>query len=97
MLREKIRKWNEEIETISKKQKEMARRNNERIRELQKKIQDANEKLLLEENQKIADTVREIYGDMTPEKLEDLKNKMKQLQGNEMPTEEEGWPEHPDF
>lgn len=75
-MREKISQWQEEIKTIAAKQKEMNRKYNERIRALKKKISDAEAQILKEENQWIARTVREAYGDLTPEILEMFRRKM---------------------
>lgn len=79
-VKEKIKKWEEEIERIAEKQKEMNTKSNERIRELRKKIQETEQLLRLENNQMIADAVREIYGEVDGEALEAFKRKIQSLQ-----------------
>lgn len=75
-LKEKIKKWEEEIEKTVEKQKEMNLKSNERIRELRKKIQEAEQAMLLENNQMIAQAVREVYGEVDEETLEIFKRQM---------------------
>ncbi len=72
-MKEQIKKWEDEIEKITERQKEMIERNNVRIRELRKKIQNAEQEMLLENNQLIADTVRDIYGEVSKENLDAFK------------------------
>lgn len=79
-MEEKIKKWEEEIEQITERQKEMIAKNNERIRELRKKIQEAKVIVARENNQMIADAVREIYGEVSRETLEIFKKKIQMLQ-----------------
>lgn len=78
-MKEKIKKWEEEIEKIAEKQKEMNLKSNERIRELRKKIQEAEQMMLLENNQMIAEAVREIYGEVNEETLEIFKLQMQAM------------------
>ena len=73
VMKEQIQKWEDEIEKITERQKEMIERNNVRIRELRKKIQNAEQEMLRENNQMIADTVRDIYGEVSKENLEAFK------------------------
>lgn len=75
-MKEKIQKWEEEIERIAEKQKEMIQKSNERIRELRKKIQEAQAALELETNKRIAETVREVYGDVDEELLAAFKEQL---------------------
>lgn len=75
-MKEKIKKWEEEIEKTVEKQKEMNLKSNERIRELRKKIQEAEQAMLLENNQMIAQAVREVYGEVDEETLEIFKRQM---------------------
>ena len=75
-MKEKIRKWEEEIEKIAERQQEMVERNNARIRELRKKIQAAEQQMALENNQMIADAVHDIYGEVSMENLAAFKELM---------------------
>lgn len=81
--KEKIKKWEEEIEDISRRQKELVLKSNARIRELRKKIQEAEEELLLENNRMIAAAVREIFGEVTGENLEEVKEYFKLMKGHD--------------
>lgn len=90
ILKEKIKKWEEEIEKIAERQKEMNQKSNERIRELRKKIQETEQIMAQENNQMIANAVREIYGEVTPETLEAFKQKIKSLRAEEPQTTPDG-------
>ena len=59
-MEEKIQKWEEEIEKITQRQKEMNAKYTEQIRELRKKIENAKQQLLVQNNEMIADAVRTI-------------------------------------
>ena len=72
-MEERIRKWQEEIERITIRQKEMNQSYNEKIRELKRKIEEAREQIKMEQDQQIARMVRGAYGQITPEALEELK------------------------
>ncbi len=72
-MEERIRKWQEEIERITIRQKEMNQSYNEKIRELKRKIEEAREQIKMEQDQQIAQMVRGTYGQITPEALEELK------------------------
>ena len=72
-MEERIRKWQEEIERITIRQKEMNQSYNEKIRELKRKIEEAREQIKMEQDQQIARMVRGAYGQNTPEALEELK------------------------
>lgn len=85
-MKEQIKKWEAEIETTLEKQKEMNEKYNGRIRGLRKKIEEAEQHMLLENNRMIAEAVREIYGEVEPESLEDFKQKIKMLQNRESST-----------
>lgn len=78
-MEERIRKWEEEIARIAEKQKEMNQKSSERIRELRKKIQEAEQAITLENNRLIAEAVREVYGEMDKNKIEDFRKKMEAL------------------
>lgn len=71
-MEEKIQKWEEEIEKITQRQKEMNAKYTEQIRELRKKIENAKQQLLVQNNEMIADAVRTIYGEVTEENIESL-------------------------
>lgn len=79
-LEEKIKKWEEEIERIAERQREMNARSNEQIRELRKKIQEAQVIVTRENNRMIADVVREVYGEVNRENLEAFKRTIQELQ-----------------
>ena len=88
-MREKIQQWEKEIEQINEKQKELIQKNDEKKRELRRKIQEAEQALLLENNQMIAEAVREIYGEVNEETLEAFKQQMKLMRGVEKPSQHE--------
>lgn len=79
-MEEKIKKWEEEIEQIAERQKEMNAKSNERIRELRRKIQAAQVIVEQENNQLIAAVVREVYGEVNRENLEMFKRNIQALQ-----------------
>lgn len=91
-MQEKIRKWEEEILRITEKKEVMIRKYNEDIRSLRKKIEEAEQQLVLENNQMIAETVRAIYGEVTRENLEAFKRLMASMAGQtkEAPETEDG-------
>lgn len=91
-MQEKIKQWEEEIEKIAEKQKEMNQKSSERIRELRRKIQEAEQVLLQENNRLIAEAVREIYGNVSTESLEAFKLQIKKLkeEGNDPKQETAG-------
>ena len=62
-MEERIRKWQEEIERTTARQKEMNQSCNEKIRELKRKIAEAQEQIRQEQDRQI-----------TPEALEELKD-----------------------
>lgn len=82
-VEEKIKKWEQEIERIAERQKEMNAKSNEQIRELRKKIQEAQVIVARENNQMIADVVREVYGEVSRENLEMFKRKIQELKGEQ--------------
>lgn len=73
-MEERIRKWQEEIERTTARQKEMNQSCNEKIRELKRKIAEAQEQIKQEQDRQIARMVRGAYGQITPEALEELKD-----------------------
>ncbi len=82
-MKEKIRKWEEEIEKILLQQKEANNKYNERVRELRKKIETAEHQMTLENNQLIADVVRTVYGEVTEENIEAFKRQMMSVSNKE--------------
>lgn len=82
-MKEKIRKWEEEIEKILTQQKEANNKYNERVRELRKKIEIAEHQMTLENNQLIADVVRTVYGEVTEENIETFKRQMMSVSNKE--------------
>lgn len=72
-MEERIRKWQEEIERITIRQKEMNQGYNEKIRELKRKIEEGREQIQKGQDQQIAQMVRSAYGQITPEALDELK------------------------
>jgi len=86
-VKEKIKKWEEEIDKIAEKQKEMNAKSGERIRELRKKIQEAEQTLLVENNQMIAKAVREVYSEVNEETLEIFKQQMQTIRDGNRPKQ----------
>mgnify|MGYP006912264786 CR=1 FL=1 len=82
-MKEKIKKWEEEIEKILLQQKEANNKYNERVRELRKKIETAEHQMTLENNQLIADVVRTVYGEVTEENIEAFKRQMMSVSNKE--------------
>ena len=82
-MKEKIKKWEEEIEKILIQQKEANNKYNERVRELRKKIETAEHQMTLENNQLIADVVRTVYGEVTEENIEAFKRQMMSVSNKE--------------
>lgn len=82
-MKEKIKKWEEEIEKILAQQKEANNKYNERVRELRKKIETAEHQMTLENNQLIADVVRTVYGEVTEENIETFKRQMMSVSNKE--------------
>lgn len=78
-MEEKIKKWKAELENIRQRQKEMTAKNDARIRQLKKNIQEAEQQMHLANNQMIADAVRIIYGDVTEENIERFRQELKLL------------------
>ena len=81
MENEKIINWKKEIAQIIEQKKAYNQKCTDKIKELRDKIKK-EEELLLEKNDKlIAQTVRDIFGEGTPENLELIKQKHKLLNG----------------
>ena len=81
MESEKIINWKKEIAQIIEQKKAYNQKCTDKIKELRDKIKK-EEELLLEKNDKlIAQTVRDIFGEVTPENIELFKQKIKLLNG----------------
>lgn len=81
MENEKITNWKKEIAQIIEQKKAYNQKCTDKIKELRDKIKK-EEELLLEKNDKlIAQTVRDIFGEVTPENIELFKQKIKLLNG----------------
>ena len=81
MGNEKIINWKKEIAQIIEQKKAYYQKCTDKIKELRDKIKK-EEELLLEKNDKlIAQTVRDIFGEVTPENIELFKQKIKLLNG----------------
>ena len=81
MENEKIINWKREIAQIIEQKKAYNQKCTDKIKELRDKIKK-EEELLLEKNDKlIAQTVRDIFGEVTPENIELFKQKIKLLNG----------------
>ena len=77
MENEKIINWKKEIAQIIEQKKAYNQKCTDKIKELRDKIKK-EEELLLEKNDKlIAQTVRDIFGEVTPENIELFKQKIK--------------------
>ena len=82
-IEKKMEKWNLELQEIKEKQKELNRKYNEKIEELQKNMKDAKKQILLQNNEMIARIVRENYGEIDFDTVESFREKMKQLKQEE--------------
>ena len=81
MQNAKIINWKKEIAQIIEQKKAYNQKCTDKIKELRDKIKK-EEELLLEKNDKlIAQTVRDIFGEVTPENIELFKQKIKLLNG----------------
>lgn len=78
-MKEKIEQWQKELDKIATKQKEMNQKYNEQTRNLQEKIREGKKIIEIQKNQMIADVVREFYGEVNLENLEQFKNQMKSM------------------
>ena len=76
---EKIKEWEQEIEKIKESERSMIENNKKRIQSLKKKIDDAKILEEREHNRMIASIVKEFYGDVTVENIEQFKERMKSL------------------
>lgn len=89
-MKEKIKKWEDEIAQLIEKQKEMNEKYNSGIRDRRKKIQEAQETLRLENDRIIGDVVREIYGEVDKDTIVSFRALMLQMKGNRKQEEGSG-------
>lgn len=80
-MRDKIWQWEEDIKVLLERKKEMNAKYDNTIRELRKKIQNAERELTLKNNELIAETVRAIYGEVNEENLESFRRLMISMKG----------------
>lgn len=83
MKNEKIEQWEKEIEQAVARQKEFTARTNEKVRELRRKIEAEQKRIEIENNQMIADAVREMFGNVEPEDMKQFKERLQSLVGKE--------------
>lgn len=76
MSNRKIKEWEAEIEKITENQKQMIAKNNEKIKQLRKKIEEAKRNDELENNKMIADLVRQTYGEVNEKNIERFRQLM---------------------
>ncbi|MEE1079398.1 MAG: hypothetical protein UIC64_10175 [Agathobacter sp.] len=73
-IQDKIDNWELEILTIDEKQKEYIEKNNLKKKELRRKIADAKRELEEANNALVVSTVKEFFGEVTPENIAQLKS-----------------------
>lgn len=78
-MQKKIEQWQKELEKIAEKQKEMNQKYNEQTKNLQEKIREGKRVIQLQENQMIADMIRDVFGDIHSENLEQLKRQLEHM------------------
>ena len=76
MDNDRIIKWKKEIGQILEQQRDYDRKCAERIRVIKKKIAEEEKRLKVENNELIANAVRKILGDVTPENVALFKEKI---------------------
>lgn len=89
MMNEKIKKWQSEIEKITAAQKEYNNKCSEKIKNLNAKINIEEKKLKQENDEMIADVVRDLFGEVNAENIESFKEKIQLLTGLEEEVDEE--------
>lgn len=78
-MQKKIEQWQKELEKIAEKQKEMNHKYNEQTKNLQEKIREGKRVIQLQENQMIADVIRDVFGEIHSENLEQLKMRLEHM------------------
>ena len=81
MENEKIVNWKIEIADIMEQKKAYNQKCTEKIKELREKIKKEEELLQSQNDKLIGQTVRDIFGEVTPENIELFKQKIKLLSG----------------
>ena len=75
--RKKIEQWKNEIDSIKESERLMKQKNAARIKALQKNIDDAMAQDEVENNKLIANVVREFFGEVNDENIENLSSFLK--------------------
>ena len=73
-IQDKIDNWELEILSIDEKQKQYIEKNNLKKKELRRKIADAKRELEETNNALVVSTVKEFFGEVTPENIAQLKS-----------------------
>lgn len=81
MLNEKINAWQHEIADIIEQKKEYNRKCSEKIQKLREKIAREEKALQVKNDELIGQTVRDIFGEVTPENIEIFKKKIMLING----------------
>ena len=76
-LKDKIKKWEQELEKVKVARKEANEKFDKKEKELLKKIEDAKTRLETENNKMVGDIVREMYGELTEENIQKFKELMR--------------------
>ena len=71
-MEEKIKKWQADLGRAIETKKELNAIYDARIRELKQKIADGQEELMKEQDRKVASMIRDTYGELTPQAMENL-------------------------
>ena len=88
MKNSRIIKWEQEIDRILEQQKDFDQKCTEKIRSLRRKISCEEKKLQVENNELIADAVRDALGEVNAENIALFREKMQLLVGLEDETSE---------
>lgn len=81
MLNEKINAWQHEIADIIEQKKEYNRKCSEKIQKLREKIAREEKAMQVKNDELIGQTVRDIFGEVTPENIEIFKKKIMLING----------------
>lgn len=81
MLNEKINAWQHEIADIIEQKKEYNRKCSEKIQRLREKIAREEKALQAKNDELIGQTVRDIFGEVTPENIDLFKKKIMLING----------------
>lgn len=72
-MNEKLKKWQAELDHAIEVKKELNAIYDAKIKELKQKIAEAQEEIKKDQEQKVANMVRGVYGELTPETVGKLK------------------------